>query len=136
MRGFIVILISLIVSPAYAGDASSLIHKYAREMGVPVDLAMRVARQESGVRCVSTRKYYGPLQIDYRTAKGMGLSTSAAVFRKCCDLQVRYGMKHLSTALRKSKGNHVRAACLHNRGLGAKCGGHTKYTHQVFGRKK
>lgn len=125
-----IILFLFMASSAQAGDAASLIKHYAAEYHVPLSLAMRVAKVESGVRCVSGR-YYGPLQIAYRTAKGIGYRGSQSQFRASCALQTQYGMKHLAMALKRG-GSHVRAACLHNRGLGAKCSGHTHYTRKVF----
>lgn len=118
-------------------DAHALVVASARRHGVPVAFALRIARQESGVRCgrVGDRRIggsYGPLQILNRTARSM-FGVNAA--RLSCAAQTDLGMRHLKAAYRAARGNLHLAALKHNGGIGAGYRNRmaTRYANAVVG---
>ena len=87
---------------SYSNDASLLVQQAAIRHHVPVDFAMRVARQETGGkggRCGlrGAAGEVGPLQILPATARGMGYRNVASA---TCEAQVDAGMAHLAKCWR------------------------------------
>ena len=108
-----------------ASSAKALVVAYARAYGVPVDFALRVARKESGIRCGVGRKYAGPLQISFRTARSLGFRGTPRQLH-ACENGTKYGMIHLAKALRLAGGNQRCALRKHQGGLGVLCGRKSK----------
>lgn len=102
----------------------------ATRHGVPVRLALAVARVESGLRCNARGRAgeLGPLQIKPATARGLGYTGPASALNSC-EAGLEWGMRHLAAAYRRC-GTHAGAAALHNRGLAASCG-RTAYSARV-----
>lgn len=98
----------------------------AKRFGVPRDLALAIAKQESGYRCHIRGRVgeVGPLQIRPSSARGLGYRGSRSKLYRNCNLQVYYGMKHLAVAWRKAKRVCKKpkwcAAYMHNAGYGVK----------------
>jgi hypothetical protein len=105
-------------------DATSLVIASAAKHRVPKGLALKIARQESGIQCGRVGdqgRSHGPLQIQIRTARALfGVSN---VNKRSCAAQTDLGVRHLAMAFRLSGGSWCGAAVKHNGGLGAK-GGH------------
>lgn len=97
-------------------DARDLVRDAAIRNGVPVDLALRVAKVETGVRCnvVGSRGERGPLQILPATAREFGFRNIRSA---SCSRQTDAGMAHLAACYRGSGGNWRRAAACHNQGI-------------------
>jgi soluble lytic murein transglycosylase-like protein len=119
---WIMMVVALVALPieALASDATALVRAEAKQHGVPVAFALRVARAESGVKCGrrnpnSTAS--GPLQVLKGTARGLGYRGD--IRRASCAVQTRYGMKHLAMCWRGAKGNARRAAACHYQGVSA-----------------
>jgi soluble lytic murein transglycosylase-like protein len=110
----------------------SMITRMAPRHGVPVWFALRIAKVESGYnpRARGAAGELGLFQLKCQTARGLG-------FRGACSklldpaTNATYGLKHLSIAIRSSKGNLKLAASKHNGGLGRKTLVR-KYVAQVF----
>lgn len=102
----------------YGWDAAldARIAMHAASNGVPIELARRVVKRESGgnPRAVSNGNY-GLMQIRLGTAKAMGYRGNAQGLLDA-DTNMIYAMKYLSGALRAAKGNHDRAIRLYARG--------------------
>jgi soluble lytic murein transglycosylase-like protein len=92
------------------------IARHARANGVPIELARRVVKRESGgnARAVS-KGNYGLMQIRLGTAKAMGYRGNAQGLLDA-DTNMTYAMRYLSGALRAAGGNHDRAVALYARG--------------------
>lgn len=91
-----------------------IVSRYAREYGVPVDLAHAVIRVESNyIATVRGRAgEVGLMQIKPTTARGMGYTGSVkGLFNP--ETNIKYGMKYLALA--------------HSRGGGTTCGTILKY---------
>lgn len=102
---------------SYSNDASLLVRMAAVRHHVPVDFALRVARQETGGkggRCGlrGAAGEVGPLQILPATARGMGYRGVASA---TCEAQVDAGMAHLAQCWRHFRVEWMAAAC-HNQG--------------------
>lgn len=95
----------------------------AARHGVPVSLALAVARVESNFNCHARGRAgeLGPLQIKPATARGLGYRGPVSALRSC-GAGLEYGMRHLAVAYRRCGTAHG-AARLHQRGLGASCTG-------------
>lgn len=125
-------------APASAGadaapavtDLTRRIAEVASRHGVPVRLALAVARVESGMRCVARGRAgeLGPLQIKPATARGLGYTGPVSALNSC-GAGLEWGMRHLAAAYRRC-GTHAGAAALHNRGLASSCG-RTAYSARV-----
>jgi len=101
----------------YSNDASLLVQQAAIRHHVPVDFALRIAKQETGGkggRCGlrGAAGEVGPLQILPATARGMGYRGVASA---TCEAQVDAGMAHLAKCWRHFKIEWMAAAC-HNQG--------------------
>ena len=100
----------------WSGDLDAQIARHAAANGVPLELARRVVKRESGgnARAVS-KGNYGLMQIRLGTAKAMGYSGNAQGLLDA-DTNMTYAMRYLAGALRAANGNHDRAVALYARG--------------------
>jgi soluble lytic murein transglycosylase-like protein len=107
-------------SPATASDATALVTAAAKRHRVPVDLALRVGRAESGLQCGRHNKSgaSGPLQIMPSTARAMGYR-GPSIRRASCAVQTEWGMRHLAMCYRGAKGDRRIAAACHYQGVSA-----------------
>lgn len=117
-------------------SAHGLVVASARRHGVPVGLALKIAKQESGIKCGRVGdqgRSHGPMQIQIRTARALfGVRN---VSRLGCAAQTDFGMRHLAMAYRISGRSWCGAAVRHNGGLGAR-GGHwmtRQYANSAIG---
>ena len=126
-----------IIAPArspYSWDGSmdASIARHAAAHGVPIELARRVVKRESGgnPRAVSQGNY-GLMQIRLGTARAMGYQGNAQGLLDP-DVNMTYAMRYLAGAHRASGGNHDRAIALYARGYyyEAKAQGFSPYTQQ------
>jgi soluble lytic murein transglycosylase-like protein len=92
------------------------IARHAAANGVPIELARRVVKRESGgnPRAVS-KGNYGLMQIRLGTAQAMGYRGNAQGLLDA-DTNMTYAMKYLAGAYRAANGNHDRAVGLYARG--------------------
>jgi soluble lytic murein transglycosylase-like protein len=99
----------------------ALIKSQAPSYGVPTWFALRIAKIESGYnpRVRGKAGEYGVFQLKCATARGVGFRGSCGQLLNA-STNVRYGLKHLSIAVRTSHGNLKLAASKHNGGLGRK----------------
>jgi soluble lytic murein transglycosylase-like protein len=120
-------------NPADA-NVQSIVKSEAQRQGVPVGLAMKVAKAESNFRCsaVGRAGERGVMQIKPATARGVGYKGSAAGLNNC-STGIRYGMIYLRMAYKKAGGNWYRTAILYNAGLGSKLRS-SKYAEKIAGR--
>ncbi len=99
----------------------AMIKSMAPSYGVPTWFALRIAKVESGYNPNARGRAgeYGVFQMKCATARLVG-------FRGNChgllnaSTNVQYGLKHLSMAVKSSRGNLRLAASKHNGGLGRK----------------
>lgn len=139
--------LSAAISTAHAGGVEKMVQTEAMRQGVPVGLAMAVAKTESRFRCGAIGRHgeRGVMQIKPRTARAMGYKGSPAGLNNC-QTGIRYGMIYLKQAHHRAGGNVYRTALYYNAGLGTKrkksayaekivrecrCGGSVK---KVYGR--
>jgi len=102
-------------------EVVAMIKTMAPHYGVPTWFALRIANVESNYnpRARGAAGEYGVYQLKCATARGIG-------FRGDCSqllnphTNVQYGLKHLSMAMKLSRGNLRLAASKHNGGLGRK----------------
>jgi len=85
---------ALILIPEEALASKELISKSAISHGIPVDLALYVAKLESGYRCTTPGRYNGPLQVSNGSARALGYNSSEGGLNTC-GAGLKYGMKHL-----------------------------------------
>ncbi len=92
-------------------NVKSLVAFEAQMQGVPVDLALAVAEQESGFTCnvISTADAMGVLQILYPTAVEMGFRGKREELLRCHN-STKYGMKYLKYVLEEAGGDICLAA--------------------------
>lgn len=97
--------------------AEELVRRSAVRFGVPVDFALRVAKQETGIRCglIGAAGERGPLQILPSSARGLGYKNIRSAD---CAKQTEAGMAHLAMCWREADGNRRAAARCHNGGIG------------------
>jgi soluble lytic murein transglycosylase-like protein len=111
-------------SASQAGHAkkySTMIAKYARANGVPVELARAVVKHESGFNPKATGQAgeIGLMQIKLSTARGMGYRGSAkALYDPATNLQ--WGMKYLGKARKLAGGSECGTLSKYNGGHGTK----------------
>jgi membrane-bound lytic murein transglycosylase MltF len=109
------------VSDATRNNVMAMIKRAAPSYGVPTWFALRIAKVESNynpnVRGAAGE--YGVFQLKCATAKGVGFRGNCAALLNP-SVNVQYGLKHLSMAVRMSHGNLKLAASKHNGGLGRK----------------
>lgn len=106
---------------AAKGSVEAMVRAEAARQGVPVSLALSIAKHESGFRCnaIGRAGERGVMQIKPATARGVGYRGHASGLNNC-HTGIRYGMIYLRMAYRLSGGNSYRAAVLYNGGLGTK----------------
>ena len=99
----------------------SMIKAQAPAYGVPTWFALRIAKIESGYNPSVRGKAgeYGVFQLKCATARGVGFRGNCAQLLNA-STNVKFGLKHLSIAVRESHGNLKLAASKHNGGLGRK----------------
>jgi soluble lytic murein transglycosylase-like protein len=116
VAGFLVIS-----TPALAESVPDMVRSEAIRQGVPVSLAMAVAKAESNFRCSAVGRggERGVMQIKPQTARGIGYKGSASGLNNC-RVGIKYGMIYLRMAYRLAKGNIYKTALLYNGGLGSK----------------
>ena len=107
------------VAPGTHGWDNTLdahIARHAAANGVPIELARRVVKRESGgnARAVS-KGNYGLMQIRLGTAQAMGYRGNAQGLLDA-DTNMTYAMKYLAGAYRAANGSHDRAVGLYARG--------------------
>lgn len=126
-------MLCLFVSAANA-NVQNMVKAEARRQGVPVHLALSVAKHESNFRCSAVGRHgeRGVMQIKPRTAKGLGYRGSASGLNHC-QTGIKYGMMYLSLAYKKARGNMQLAATYYNQGLGTKRK-NSRYAQKVVGR--
>jgi soluble lytic murein transglycosylase-like protein len=100
-------------------ELSGMIAQAASSAGVPLSLAQRVVRRESGgnARAVHAGNY-GLMQIRLGTARAMGYGGSAAGLLDP-SVNMRYAMRYLAGAYRAAGGSESRAVALYARGYRA-----------------
>jgi hypothetical protein len=108
-------------TPADRGPVVAMIKAQAPSYGVPTWFALRIAKIESGYnpRARGAAGEYGVFQLKCATARGVGFRGNCSGLLNA-STNVRYGLKHLSLAVRGSHGNLRLAASKHNGGLGRK----------------
>jgi soluble lytic murein transglycosylase-like protein len=106
-------------SDATRNNVMALIKRAAPGYGVPTWFALRIAKVESNynpnVRGAAGE--YGVFQLKCATAKGVGFHGNCSALLNP-SINVQYGLKHLSMAVRMAHGNLRLAASKHNGGLG------------------
>jgi soluble lytic murein transglycosylase-like protein len=120
------------VLPAARQRVVALITSMAPSYGVPTWFALRIAKVESGYNQFARGRAgeLGVFQMKCATARGIGFRGSCRGLLDAAT-NVRYGLKHLSLAVRSSRGNLRLAASKHNGGLGRKRLVHS-YVRLVF----
>lgn len=98
-----------------------MIESMAPQYGVPTWFALRIAKVESGYNPGARGRAgeLGVFQMKCATARGIGYTGNCAGLLNA-RTGVQYGLKHLSVALKSSRGNLRLAASKHNGGLGRK----------------
>jgi soluble lytic murein transglycosylase-like protein len=107
--------------PANRQRVVALITSMAPGYGVPTWFALRIAKVESGYN-PSARGLageYGVFQLKCATARLIGFRGGCRSLLNA-STNIQYGLKHLSLAVRSSRGNLKLAASKHNGGLGRK----------------
>jgi soluble lytic murein transglycosylase-like protein len=119
-------------APRGRGNVVALIKSQAPRYGVPTWFALRIAQIESGYnpRARGAAGEYGVFQLKCATARGIGFRGNCSALLNP-STNVQYGLKHLSLAVRGSRGNLKLAASKHNGGLGRKSLV-KKYVSRVF----
>jgi hypothetical protein len=109
------------VIPANRGPVIAMIKARAPSYGVPTWFALRIAQIESGYNpnARGAAGEYGVYQLKCATAKGLGYRGGCGGLLNA-STNVNYGLKHLSMAVRSSRGNLRMAASKHNGGLGTR----------------
>ncbi len=121
MRYILAVGFLIFSTPALAESVPDMVRREAIRQGVPVSLALTIARLESGFRCSAVGRggERGVMQIKPRTARGIGYRGTPSGLNNC-RVGIRYGMIYLRMAYRLAKGNVYRTALLYNGGLGTK----------------
>ncbi len=102
-------------------EVVAMIKRMAPSYGVPAWFALRIAKVESGYnpRARGRAGEYGVFQLKCSTARSIGYSGSCSGLLNA-STNVKFGLKHLSLAVKASRGNLKLAASKHNGGLGRK----------------
>jgi soluble lytic murein transglycosylase-like protein len=110
-----------VVNTAQRAHVMAMIKSQAPSYGVPTWFALRIAKIESGFNPNARGKAgeYGVFQLKCATAKGVGFRGNCGQLLNA-SVNIRYGLKHLSLAVRSAHGNLKLAASKHNGGLGRK----------------
>jgi soluble lytic murein transglycosylase-like protein len=106
-------------APRGRGNVVAMIKSQAPRYGVPTWFALRIAHVESGYnpRARGAAGEYGVFQLKCATARGIGFRGNCGALLNA-STNIQYGLKHLSLAVRGSRGNLKLAASKHNGGLG------------------
>jgi len=109
------------VSQATRDHVVALIKAEAPHYGVPSWFALRIAKVESGYNPSVTggAGEIGVFQMKCQTARGLGYSGACSGLYNPAT-NVRWGLRHLSLAVKNSHGNLRLAASMHNGGLGTR----------------
>jgi soluble lytic murein transglycosylase-like protein len=109
------------VLPANRQRVVALIKQMAPRYGVPTWFALRIAKVESGYNPNARGRAgeYGVFQMKCATARLVGYRGGCRGLLNA-GTNVQWGLKHLSLAVRSSRGNLRLAASKHNGGLGMK----------------
>ncbi len=99
----------------------AMIESMAPQYGVPTWFALRIAKVESGYNpnARGSAGELGVFQMKCETARGIGYRGNCGGLLNA-RTGIQYGLKHLSIALKSSRGNLKLAASKHNGGLGRK----------------
>lgn len=102
-------------------SVEGMVRAEAARQGIPVKLALAVAKHESRFKChlIGRAGERGVMQIKPSTARGIGYKGPVAGLSNCAT-GIRYGMMYLKMAYKKAGGNVYRTALLYNGGLGSK----------------
>jgi soluble lytic murein transglycosylase-like protein len=105
--------------PAGRGHVVATIKQMAPSYGVPTWFALRIAQIESSYNpnARGGAGEYGVYQLKCATARGIGFRGNCGALLNA-RTNIMYGLKHLSSAIRLSRGNLRLAASKHNGGLG------------------
>ena len=108
-------------SVAGQGQVVAMIKQMAPKYGVPTWFALRIAKVESNYnpRARGAAGEYGVFQMKCATARGIGYRGNCAGLANA-HTNIQVGLKHLSLAVKSSRGNLKLAASKHNGGLGRK----------------
>jgi len=114
------------------GSVVAMIESMAPHYGVPTWFALRIAKVESGYNpnARGSAGELGVFQMKCATARGIGYRGNCSGLLHA-RTGIQYGLKHLSIALKSSRGNLKLAASKHNGGLGRKSLV-PKYIAQIF----
>lgn len=109
------------VSAATREHVAALIKSQAPHYGVPTWFALKIARVESGFnpKVTGAAGEIGVYQLKCATAHGVGYIGSCQGLYNA-ETNVRIGLRHLSLAVKSSRGNLRLAASKHNGGLGTR----------------
>lgn len=122
IKGFTALAFGICIYTAPVNaDVRKMVAAEAARQGVPVGLALSIAKQESNFRCNAVGKSgeRGVMQILPRTARGLGYRGKPSGLNHC-QTGIRYGVMYLKLAHNKAGGNTYRTAVLYNGGLGTK----------------
>lgn len=110
-----------LATSANAVSVQKMVQEEAMRQGVPVGLAMSIAKAESKFNCGAVGRHgeRGVMQIKPRTARGVGYRGSPSGLNNC-RTGIRYGMIYLRQAHRRAGGNVYMTALYYNAGLGTK----------------
>ena len=108
-------------SAASRNHVVALIKSLAPRYGVPTWFALRIAKVESGYnpRAHGRAGEIGVFQLKCSTARGLGYRGGCSGLYNA-SANVQFGLRHLSLAIKSSRGNLKLAASKHNGGLGRK----------------
>lgn len=120
-RALILIAALCFSGPAFSESVQEMVRREAMRQGVPVGLAMSIAKHESNFKCsaIGRQGERGVMQIKPSTARGIGYRGPASGLNNC-KTGIHYGMIYLRMAYKQAGGNVYRAAILYNAGLGSK----------------
>ena len=107
------------VSQATRDNVIGLIKAEAPGAGVPTWFALKIAKVESGYNPMVTggEGEIGVFQMKCQTARGIGYGGSCSGLYNPAT-NVHWGLRHLSMAVKASRGDLRLAASMHNGGLG------------------
>jgi soluble lytic murein transglycosylase-like protein len=121
---FTFIAISAVVAHAEPA-VETMVRRTAERFGVPKELAVNVARVETGNSCgkVGAHGERGPLQIKPSSAAGLGYKN---IKNASCQRQLDAGMAHLLMCYKAARRDWYRTAACHNGGPGVLKRGHVR----------
>lgn len=112
-------------------SVQDMVRSEAVRQGVPVSLALAIAKKESNFKChvIGTHGERGVMQIKPVTARGVGYRGPISALNNC-HTGILYGMIYLKMAYKKSGGNVYKTALLYNGGLGTRKS-KSKYAEEI-----